>query len=617
VIPLPFPKTVIDRPITTRFEQVADQFPMRIAIKHNAAQMSYAELNKFANRIACALVEQVGREKRPIALLLGHDLLVAPALLGALKAGRPYSVLDPSHPVARNRAILLDLGATALLADSRHSALAWQIAAGSCPIIDVTQLDSGKDECSVAIPVGARDLAGIYYTSGTTGQPKGVMRSHQFILHRIWLETAANGISPTDHFSLMHGFSYGASVTDTFNTWLNGATLHLYDVRERGVAPLIRWLNEEAITFFHAPSAVFRQFVSLLTENDLFPTLRQITPSGRLYRSDVAQIRRNISAECIIIQRLASTETGMITQLRLTADNLPESNVIPVGYPVPGKTVTLVDEHGDPVASGAVGEIRVESRYLAAGYWQQPELTARTFRPNPDDPTLIRYQLGDLGRFRPDGCLELIGRKDAQVKIRGFRVELGEIEAALLALPAISAATVVAREDVADNKRLVAYVVADDHLPPAGMLRQTLANMLPEYMLPSTYVALDEMPLTDRGKLDLAALPEPGRARPALSQPYVAPGDLAESILATIWAKTLALEPIGVHDNFFELGGQSIAAAQVAAEAGIAFEREISLRMVFDYPTIATFCSIVQRAVKEEKPTVSRTLDEQLKLLGY
>lgn len=613
---LPFPKSDINRPIGERFEAIARRFPQRVAVRHGSSALTYAALDTAANRVRHALLANADSAQRPVALLFGHDLPVTTALIGALKAGTPYSVLDPGHPVPRNRAVLADLDASLLLTDTPHLSAAHVVADGRCPVIDVTQLDAGTMPDS-AEPVSPNAIAGIYYTSGTTGKPKGVVRTHQFILHRIWLETAQYAIRPDDRFSLMHGFNYGASVTDTFNALLNGATLHLYDFRSLGLAPLARWLRDNGVTFFHAPSAVFRQFVASLTPADTFPALRQITPSGRLYRRDVASMRRHVAAQCVLIQRLASTETGMITLLELTADTALDGDVVPVGYPVADKTIRLLDPDGQPVGPGEIGEIEVESRYLAAGYWRRPELTAHAFRPNPDIPGLVRYRLGDMGRFRPDGCLELLGRKDGQVKIRGFRVELSAVEAALLDLPHVAAAAVVARDDPAGDKRLVAYVVFDSAARALADLRQTLAANLPDYMVPAAWVVLPALPLTDRGKLDVDALPDPGRRRPALPHAPAAPRNSAETTLAALWSHALALQPVGVTDNVFELGAQSLQAAQVAAEAAHAFGRDIPLLMVYDYPTIAAFCRELERAERPGGAVDERTLAEALNLLGY
>jgi acyl-coenzyme A synthetase/AMP-(fatty) acid ligase/acyl carrier protein len=342
-------------------------------------------------------------------------------------------------------------------------------------------------------------------------------------------------------------------------------------------------LKEEKITFFHAPSDLFRQFLDLLTENDFFPKLRQITPSGRLYKKDVERIRKHIPVDCLLIQRLASTETGMITRFKIDQNTKLSSNVIPVGYAVEDKEVLILNEAGEPLDFNCVGEIVVKSRYLASGYWRRPDLTQKAFLADQDGSDRKMYRLGDLGRMRPDGCLELIGRKDFQVKIRGYRVELGEIEAALLDLDIIKEAIVITQELDTGEKRIVAYFVPAGQVKiTASHLRRALSEKLPEYMVPSIFVPLKKLPLTDRNKIDRNALPDPGRSRPDLDELYAAPQTPAEKMLAKIWSDVLNIEPVGIHDNFFELGGDSLLATQIIVSTNFNFQIEIPLRSIYD-----------------------------------
>ncbi len=232
-------------------------------------------------------------------------------------------------------------------------------------------------------PISPHSLEGIFYTSGTTGEPKGVVRSHRCLLHRIWLESNDYAINPEDNISLIHSFSFGASQTDIFNALLNGATLSLFDLKKHGLDRLVPWLKNEEITFFHAPSDLFRQFIELLKEDDVFPKLRQVTPSGRLFRLDVDRIRKHIPEDCVLIQRLASTETGMITRFIINKNTELRGNVIPVGYAVQDSEVLILDESGDMLQPNNVGEIAVRSSYLASGYWRRPEYDSSYFLTCP------------------------------------------------------------------------------------------------------------------------------------------------------------------------------------------------------------------------------------------
>ncbi len=614
---LAFNKQEIEQSIPVRFEQVVNQYPEQIAVKSDAVELTYSALNRLANRVAQAIINRCGAGSEPVVLLFDHDALITAAILGVLKSGKAYVALDPAYPPAKSSYILKDLQTPLLITDTRHFTLAGQAARGAIPILNIQQLEAGLSDQNPNLPVGPHALAGIFYTSGTTGQPKGVQRSHQFILHRIWLETKDYHIGPTDNFSLIHAFNFGASVTDIFDALLNGATLSLYNIKEKGINPLIPWLKQEEITFFHSPSALFRQFIDNLTENDFFPKLRQITPSGRLFKKDVERIRKHIPAGCVLIQRLASTETGMITRLRITRQTELTGNVAPVGYAVEDKEVFIVDEAGNPLGFNCVGEIAVKSRYLVSGYWRQPELTQKTFLSDPDGGDKVVYRLGDLGRMRPDGCLELVGRKDFQVKIRGYRVELGEVEAALLNLEQVKEAAVIAQAQPEGDKRLVAYVVpAGASKLTASSLRSALVEKLPDYMIPALFVTLDRLPLTDRNKLDRNALPDPGQSRPELDALFVAPQTPTEQALAQIWSQALNIEPVGVNDNFFDLGGQSLLAVQIISKIRAAFQIELNLRTLFDNPTIATFARVVEQAKVTSGQQQKENLERGLRLLG-
>jgi len=274
--------------------------------------------------------------------------------------------------------------------------------------------------------------------------------------------------------------------------------------------------------------------------------------------------------------------------------------------------VLLLDEDGTAVRPDDIGEIAIRSRYLSPGYWRRPDLTAAAFRPDPAGGPERIYRTGDLGRRLPDGCLVHLGRKDFQVKIRGFRVEVAEVEGALLSLPTVQEAVVVAREDRPGDRRLVAYLVPTARpAPTVTALRQTLAAVVPDYMLPAAYVLLDALPKTPGGKVDRRALPPPGRTRPALDQPLVAPRTPVEATVGAIWQEVLGLDELGIHDNFFDLGGHSLAASQVLARVTETLHVDLPLRVLFAAPTVAGVAvAVVQGLMQDVAP------DERARLLS-
>ncbi len=284
-----------------------------------------------------------------------------------------------------------------------------------------------------------------------------------------------------------------------------------------------------------------------------------------------------------------------------------------MGFPLDDNKVLLLNEDGQEVGFNQVGEITVKSRYLALGYWGKPELTREAFHPDPAGADQRIYRMGDLGRRLPNGCLELLGRKDSQVKIRGYRVEVAEIEMQLLELDTVKRVAVVAQIDVSGNQRLVAYIVPGDQpAPTTSELRRILAEKLPVYMIPSAFVMLDTLPQLPNGKLDRRALPALGTARPELESPLLLPRTPVEQALAEIWAEVLGLEQVGIHDNFLELGGDSLLASQVISRVIQAFQVEVPLRSLFDSPTVAKMALIIvqNQAKRAEQEHIDRMLAE-------
>ena len=276
---------------------------------------------------------------------------------------------------------------------------------------------------------------------------------------------------------------------------------------------------------------------------------------------------------------------------------------MPVGYPVEGIELLLIDENGKEVGDDQIGEIVVRSRYLALGYWRRPDLTEAKFFPDPEGGDKRIYRTGDLGRRRSDGRFEHLGRSDSRVKIRGFFVETVEVESVLVRHPAVREAVVLARQDGSGDKKLVAYIVPQARTPTVGELRIYLKETLPDYMIPSAYVLLDTMPLTTTGKIDRQALPDFDKARLPLDLPYVRPGTRLEKELAKIWSEVLSIDPVGLHDNFFDLGGHSLPAMRIISQIDDTFGVQVSMRDLLDAPTVAELAGLVENSLESPKGT--------------
>jgi amino acid adenylation domain-containing protein len=526
---------------------------------------------------------------------MDHDAPVVGAILGALKAAKFYVPLDPSLPFVRSRFILNDAQAESIITDSKHLSLASALVESPNRVLNIDEIEHGRDTDPSA-HAQPDDLCWVIYTSGSTGRPKGVMQTHRNVLHFMMNYTNGLHICTEDRLTLLYSFSVNGGAHDIFAALFNGAALFPYDLKAEGFAGLRPWLIDEKITIYHSVPTVFRQFADSLVGGEDFPDMRIVRLGGEpVYRRDLNLFKQHFAKDCILVNRLGSSETGSLRMFFLDKETELTSNLMPVGYAVSDNDVLLLDDAGVQVDDE--GEIAVRTRYVSPGYWNRPDLTAEAFS---DDPTVARgkiYRTGDLGRMLPDGCLLHLGRKDFFVKIRGYRVELEEIEMALLEYPGIKEAVVRAWNNNSGDERLAAYVVPMTAPGPnASEIRQFLADKLPEYMIPTTFTSLDALPLTDTLKVDRRALPEPKGLRPDIAVPYATPRNPIEQALVRIWADVLGLDCVGVHDNFLDLGGHSLAATRIISRVVKIFPLELPVRSLFDSPTVAEMSEIIVHA---------------------
>jgi len=594
--------------IPTRFEQQVRQHGQRLAIKTRRHTLSYDALNQAANRLAHTILAQRGPGAEPVALLFDHDAPLIVAMLAVLKAGKFYVPLDPLYPRARTAAMLEESQAELIVTDASRVGSANWLAGQERRTLDVDHIgdDAPTHDPRLGIPPAA--YAYVLFTSGSTGRPKGVVESHRNVLHFTKTFTDAYHVCPDDRLSLLVSCCFAISTQSIYGALLNGASLHPFDLRSAEIAMLADWLIREEVTFLFG-GAAFKHLVRTLTGSERFPRLRLIHYGGQtLFRRDAERYKRHFADHCVLVNSFGATEKRGGCLYFIDKQTPLDDAIVPVGYPVPDTEIALVDDRGAPVPVGEVGEIELKSRYLAPGFWRQPELTRATFRPAPEGGELRIWRTGDLGRLRPDGALVHLGRKDALVKIRGHRVELGEIEAALLELPGVAEAVVAMQGAAPDDQRLVAYVVTAVGRPPSVTeLRAGLETALPAYMLPSVFMLLDALPRTPNGKMNRLALPNPGRARPNLANAYVEPRTPTETLLARIWTDLLDLERVGVHDNLLELGGDSLLTARLIARVGDALQRDLPLERLFRASTVAEQAAVLQDLSAASAPDDGQT----------
>ncbi|MGK4008334.1 non-ribosomal peptide synthase/polyketide synthase [Sorangium sp. So ce1036] len=559
-------------------ELIAEQAaraPGAVALEQDGRQLSYGELEAQANRLAHHLRGLgVGPEVR-VALCVERSFDMVVGLVGILKAGGAFVPLDPSQPSDRLSLLLREAEAPVLLT---HASIEDRL---SAPGVTVVRLDADAAQWArqPATPPesGVRPEHANYviFTSGSTGKPKPVVNEHRGLAARVAFKHIA--IQPSDRVLQSAPVAFDGAIIDWVVSLCNGATCVLPSNAYGAVEGIAESLEHRGVTVSFIPPAMLRVLSCRA------PALRQIILAGdTISPALVAQWAKGRK----VLNSYGPSEFSIFGAQAWYDPERPER--FSIGRPIDGVHLYVLDGAKRQVPIGMPGEIHLSGVGLARGYLNRPGMTAERFVPDPfsKEPGARMYCTGDLARWNEDGELEFVGRADHQVKIRGFRVEMGEIEAALSSHPAVTSCVVVAREDAPGDKRLVAYMAAKGGAPAAGALREHLRSTLPDYMLPSAFVFLDELPLSPNGKVDRKRLPAPEDTRQDAETAYVAPRTEAERALAEVWSEVLRASPIGIHDNFFSLGGDSILAIQVvgrAKRAGL----HLTVRDLFMRQTIA------------------------------
>lgn len=597
-----FPLDDVETSVCARFEKIAARLPTNPAIITDAESLTFAELNERANRVARGILDQRDSGAEPVALLFKTKLALTIAKLAVLKAGKFFVSLDPAWPEAQLRTILDDVQPKFCLAEELTAAIAAKLSNDRRKWLDIDTCrkhDRGDD---LQLSITPETLLSVSYTSGSTGEPKGVIWTHRNLLHNVMLFTNEFHHCDRDRISYLTSGT-AAATTQLFLPLLVGATVLPFDVKRYGLDALVSWLRQKEISVCSLSAQLFRSLARMQTDRLDLPSLRLLRLNSEAsYESDFELYREIFPRHCLLGNGVTPAETHLITTYLMDHDSVVDTDEIPIGYPVPDKEILLHDEFGNEVGFNQTGEIVVRSKYLCGGYWNRPELTALKFEPPDCDSGAGLYRSGDLGLRRPDGCIIHKGRKDLRAKIRGYGVEPAEVESILRQHPAVREACVIARQDeVSRVNRLVAYFTHHLGAKLAGSeLRSFASNRLPDYMVPEAFVALAELPVTANGKLDRRALPEPDPGRSRIDVPYATPRDELERQLVALWEEGLDFRPIGVDDNFFDLGGHSLAGARIIGEIHRQYGTELPLQALFEAPTIAQLAVAIKDGWKKK-----------------
>lgn len=573
------------------FETQVEKTPDAIAVVFENEQISYRELNQQANQLAHYLQSLGVGSEVLVGLCVERSLEMVIGVLGILKAGGAYVPLDYAYPQERLAFMLQDAQVSVLVTQQKlKSSLPNHQAEIVCLDSNWQSRDYGLD--NPIHNVTANNLAYVIYTSGSTGQPKGVQIQHQSAVNLLQAIAQEPGLTAEDTLLSVTSLSFDIAVSEIFLPLSVGAKLVLVsrEVAADGTQ-LLKALTTSGATFMQPTPVTWRLLLAAGWQGS--PQLKMIS-TGEALPKDLAN--QLLPKGACLWNLYGPTETTIwSTGYKVTTAN----KLIGIGCPLANTQIYILDSHLQPVPIGISGELYIGGEGLARGYLNRPELTAERFISNPfsSNPKSCLYKTGDLARYLPDGHIEYLGRIDYQVKLRGFRIELGEIETALLQHPEVKEAVVIVREDIPNETSLVGYIVAEtgqDSLQVISQLRRFLKQQLPDFMVPTIFMALEAMPLTPNGKIDRKALPQPDASRPELEASYVAPRTPIEQQIANIWAQVLNVKQVGIHDNFFELGGYSLLGIQVVSRVRQALQAEILMSNLFELPTVADLAERVE-----------------------
>lgn len=595
-----------EKPLAQLFEEVVAKHGDLPAAIHDDRQITYRELNERANQLAYYLLEQGVQIGQPVATCFERSFQMLVSVLAILKAGGAYVPIDPSYPEDRVQYMLDDTQAPVLLVDEQFEDRFGYLQTTKVVNYQGSQAELAnysRENPGLTMPDGGHSLALIVYTSGSTGKPKGVLVPQRGAA-RMAINTNYMDLKPGNRLTHAANLSFDATTFELWAALLNGCALVIVDKDTALSADAFARLVET-----HKPNLVFltTALFHVLSKQtpQMFADLDYLMFGGEA--CDPNLVRALLESEHRpkrVMNFYGPAENSTYATYYDIKEVLPGATTIPIGYPVGHTTVYILDSKQRPVPFGVPGEIYCGGKGVALGYQNRPDLTASVFMDDPycEVPGYGMYKTGDLGRIMPGGEIEILGRADDQVKIRGFRIELGEIETALTSLEGISDVCVLAKQDQAGNKQLVAYCEqSSDEKPDVPAIRAKLKQMLPDFMVPAAFVFMDRLPITPNGKFDKRALPDPDPGAFQVAE-YVGPRNNVEEALVAVWQDVLGLPQVGIYDDFFELGGHSLLITKVSSRIKEQLNVELPLRTLFEVPTIAALAEIIATVMWQSQP---------------
>ena len=599
--------------LVAKFEEQVDKYPKAVALSLEGSSVSYAELNAQANRIANALREKGVKRNDLVGICVGRSTQMLAGLLGILKAGGAYVPIDPEYPAERINYILNDTKLSLLLTDGNK--LDSSLVTDNVEILNLHQISSLGEYGieNLNLEIDGADLAYVIFTSGTTGNPKGVLISHENVYRLFFNEKPLFDFDNRDVWSLFHSYCFDFSVWEIFGALLFGGKLVIVPTEATvDTALFASLLEKEKVTILNQTPSAFAQLQEEVINGDYSLSARYLIFGGEGLKPKRVSHWYTKFPDCKIINMYGITETTVhVTYKHIDLQDI-EDNLSNIGVPIPTMGCYLLDATLKPIATGTTGELYVLGAGLAKGYLNRAELTVERFIEDPYKPGAYLYKTGDLARRLPNGDLEYVGRNDKQVKIRGFRIELGEVEAALDKCPVLDQHVLIVGEDKYYNTELICYVI-----PAAGQTKDDvgayLANSLPKHMVPTTLIEIDEVPLTANGKVDKAALKN--KTEQVVDVTYVAARNENEEKIVAIWKEILTRDRIGVTDDFFEFGGHSLKLTRLITRYNKDFGVKLNLKDLFINKTVEQHCALLFKSEEATfKPIVPAPTQENYPL---
>jgi amino acid adenylation domain-containing protein len=591
-----------DRPVCRLFESQVERTPDTPAVCCRDETLTYRALNARANRLARRLEKLGVRPGERVALCVDRSPDMMVALYGILKAGGAYVPLDPVYPRDRLAHMLRDSSAAVLLTQEH---LAANLPAHDACVVRIDrdrELIGAEDTPNLPSAPGPEDLIYTIYTSGSTGKPKGVSIRHRGFTNLACWYADEFRFGLRSRILVMSSLSFDLTQKNLYAPLLTGARVVLLETQHYDAHVIRETIRRHGITALNCTPSAFLGLLSPLTED----VCRQLASVEKVFLGgepiSMPRLRpwlENPLCNAVVVNTYGPTECTDVCAFHVLRDAARyEASAVPIGRPIWNTQLYILDDNLSPVPPGREGELCIGGAGVGAGYLNRDDLNAERFVPDPFVATAGAglYRSGDRARLSDAGDIEFLGRADHQVKIRGFRVELGEVEAGLEGHPRVKQAVVTAVGGGPDDTTLAAYIVArGDGRPSISDLRSVLQRSVPDYMLPTAWVFLDAVPLTPNGKVDRQALPDPEKKRPELNQPYAAPRDVLQRLLADLWAELLGLDRVGIHDPFFEIGGNSIRAIAFINRLGQELGVPVPIVALFGAPTIAAFSDALRR----------------------